>query len=850
MTGTNLPISGTTYVARAGELDDVKARVRDGCLVTLTGSGGCGKTRLALEVARQLESDFVDGVWLVELAQLSDPELVVQAVAAGLNLRDVQGQALIATLCTALQDKHLLLILDNCEHLIDACARLANTLLRSCRGLHILATSRETLAIAGEITWRVPSLRAPPLDHLPSTEILLTYEAIRLFVERAAAAQPAFAVTDTNGPIVASICHRLDGIPLALELAAATVRGLSVGQLAARLDRRFELLTGGSRATLPRQQTLAATVAWSYDLLDSGERALFNQLGVFAGSFSLEAAEAICGASDAGCQLSEDGPVDGRHLPSASLDVLSRLLRLVDKSLVLADEGTDGVVRYRLLETLRQFARDRLSSQDDAVDVRRRHVRHYVSLAEAAEPNLVGATQGEWLDRLEAEHDDLRAALRWAMEMSVAEQCLRLTGALWRFWFVRGYLGEGLRWSEEAIAVAKSDLSQPKTRAMAANPFLPKVLNGAGVLAHYRGDYGKAARLCGEGLAVSRQLGDQLGVADALNGLALVARSGGNFQAASTMYEESLAILRLAGSAAHLAYTLGYSGYTIWCLGDLTTARRRYDESLALYQTLGDRAGIATALVMQGLWAHHAGDYRTARIHFEQALGLFLAVGDRRSIARTVRNLADVALAQANYANALELYDESLIRFRELGDKYFIALCLLGFGYLNGRHGNLDRAATLLGAGAALRTTIGGQLTRWDLGDFERERELIQIDLGEAAFAAAFARGEVLTLEDAIVLARQLPDVPEATPTAVAAASATVTPHAGRPSSSSGPFGLTARELDVLRLVATGLTDAQVADELVLSPRTINSHLHSIYGKLGVSSRSAATRHALERKLV
>lgn len=316
------------------------------------------------------------------------------------------------------------------------------------------------------------------------------------------------------------------------------------------------------------------------------------------------------------------------------------------------------------------------------------------------------------------------------------------------------------------------------------------------------------------------------------------------------MYDESLAILRLAGSAAHLAYTLGYSGYTIWCQGDLTTARGRYDESLAIYRTLGDRAGIATALVLQGLWAHHAGDYPTAHIQFEQALGLFRAVGDRRSIARTVRNLADVALAQANYANALELYDESLIRFRELGDKYFIAVCLLGFGYLNVRQGDLDRAATLLGAAAGLRSAIGGQLSRWDLGDLERGRALIQARLGEAAFAAAFARGEALTLEDAIVLARQLPEVPEATPMTVAAASSSVTPHAGRPSSSSGPFGLTARELDVLRLVATGLTDVQVADHLVLSPRTINSHLHSIYGKLGVSSRSAATRHAVERKLV
>ena len=316
------------------------------------------------------------------------------------------------------------------------------------------------------------------------------------------------------------------------------------------------------------------------------------------------------------------------------------------------------------------------------------------------------------------------------------------------------------------------------------------------------------------------------------------------------MYDESLAILRLVGSAAHLAYTLAYSGYTIWCLGDGATACERYEESLAIYRTLGDRAGIATALVMRGLWAHYAGDYRTARIQFEQALGLSRAVGDRRSIARTVRNLADVELAQANYVSALELYDESLTRFRELGDKYFIAACLMGFGYVNGRQGHLDRAATLLGAAAGLRSAIGGQLSRWDFGDLERERSLIQVGLGEAAFAAAFARGEALALEDAVVLARQLPEVHGATPLAVTPASSSVTPHAGRPSSSNGLFGLTARELDVLRLVATGLTDAQVADQLVVSPRTINSHLHSIYGKLGGSSRSAATRHAVDRKLV
>jgi len=383
----NLPRQLTSFIGREREMAEVKRLLTTTRLLTLTGSGGCGKTRLALQVAADLVEEFANGVWLVELAALTDPALVPQAVASALGVREEPGRPLLATLSDYLKAKRLLLLLDNCEHLVAACAYLAEALLRACPHLRILATSREALNIAGETVWRVPSLSLPDLLHLPSVEHLTQYEAVRLFIERALISRPDFVLTSQGAPSVAQVCHRLDGIPLAIELAAARVKVLSVEQIAARLDNRFRLLTSGSRTALPRQKTLRAAIDWSYDLLSETERMVLRRLSVFAGGWTLEAAEAICVGE--GIEWHE---------------VLDPLMQLVDKSLVMMEEQ-GGTVRYRLLETVRQYGRDKLPASGEADVVRGRHRDWYLALAERAEPELLGSNQAVWLERLETEHD-------------------------------------------------------------------------------------------------------------------------------------------------------------------------------------------------------------------------------------------------------------------------------------------------------------------------------------------------------------------------------------------------------------------------------------------------------------
>ena len=425
----NLPLELSSFVGREKELAEVRRLLESSRLLTLTGSGGCGKTRLAL-AAGELVEGFEDGVWVVDLAPLADPSLVPQAVASTLGVREQPGRLPTGTLSDYLGSKKVLLILDNCEHLVGACAELAEALLRSCPGLGVLATSREALGITGEVAWPVPALSLPDVRRLPDIESLLHYESAPLFVERAAAVRPTFALTEQNAVAVAQICYRLDGIPLAIELAAARAKVLSVEQIAERLDDCFRLLAAGGRTAMPRHRTLHATMDWSHELLPDEERALFRRLSVFAGGFSLEAAESVCAGED----LERD-------------DVLELLSHLVDKSLVVTSDR-DGETRYRLLETIRQYTREKLSESGEAGQVREWHAGYYLALAEAAEPELKGERQVAWLERFERDHDNLRAAMRWLLERGESEKAARLGWALWLFWWIRGTSPrDGARWS-------------------------------------------------------------------------------------------------------------------------------------------------------------------------------------------------------------------------------------------------------------------------------------------------------------------------------------------------------------------------------------------------------------------
>ncbi len=570
----NLPPQVTSFVGREKEIREVKSLLGKTRLLTLSGSGGCGKTRLALQVAAEVLEDFPEGVWLVELAALTDSALLASTVAQSLGIKEQSGQTIQQTLSDSLKSKTLLLLLDNCEHLLSACAHLTASLLRSCPQVKVLATSREALGIGGEQSYRVPSLTSPDLKQKATPQSLSQYEAVQLFIDRACFHKSDFAVTNSNAPSLAQLCHRLDGIPLAIELAAARVRSLPVEEINTRLDHRFRLLTGGDRAALPRQQTLRALIDWSYDLLTLQEKLLLGRLSVFAGGWTLTAAEAVCvGESSFGESLED-------------WEVFDLLTSLADKSLVLSEERS-GSASYRFLETVRQYGFDRLSDSGESEAVRARHRGFFLSFVEEAEPQLRGGEQGEWLDLLEAEHENLRSALEWSMVAKRAEECLRLCGALWRFWFTRGYLSEGREWCARALGTAGAE-ERTSERA--------KVLNGVGVLAYTQGDDGSAQAFYEESLTIFREIGDLRGIATSLNGLGHVSYDQGDYGSARTFYEESLTIFREIGDLRGIALSLNNLGFVSSSQGDYSSARTFYEESLTIFREIGDRRSIALSL--------------------------------------------------------------------------------------------------------------------------------------------------------------------------------------------------------------------------------------------------------------
>jgi non-specific serine/threonine protein kinase len=657
----NLPLQLTHFVGREREIGELgrlltKAGVR---LLTLTGSGGIGKSRLALEAAVHTLTTFPDGVWFADLASLSDQTLVPQTVAYALGLREERERSIAETLVNHLKARDLLLLLDSCEHLIPACAPLADTLLRACPNLRIVVTSREVLSIAGETVFRVPSLTLPN-EEQHDVDSLRQSEAVQLFINRAAAVQPAFALTVQSGTAVAQICIRLDGIPLAIELAASRVKVLSVEQIRNRLQDRFSLLTGGSRTALPRHQTLQATIDWSYSLLTEAERMLFRRLSVFSGGWTLEAAETVC---------------TGNGVEQA--DVIDLLSGLVDKSLVSSEEH-NGHQRYELLVTLQQYAQKLLSGTEESQTVLRRHAEFFLAFAEEAEEKLKGSDQREWLDRFSRELDNVRAVLNWSLERD-AEIGLRLVGAFTRFWRIRGHLSEARRWLSEVLA-RTGPFSDEKGRA--------KALGLAGRFAWDQGDYLSARSLSEQALALSERLGDKMGIARSLGVLGMVVHRQGDYAAAAALHKQSLTIFQELGDKRGITLSLNNLGNAALRQCDYVQARSLYQESLVIWRELDDRDGIAFSLGNLGNLSERQGDYPAARALYEESLAIFREFNDRDGIARSLGNLGTVATQEGDYLAARALLEESVAIRRRLGDKYGLARSLGNLGNLAERQGD------------------------------------------------------------------------------------------------------------------------------------------------------------------
>jgi predicted ATPase/class 3 adenylate cyclase len=683
----NLPAQPTPLVGRERELGEVRDLLRgEGVrLLTLTGPGGIGKTRLGLQVAAELLDEFADGVFFVALAPLTDPALVASAIASPLGVVEIGERPLKEELETYLRDKEVLLLLDNFEQVLDA-APLLGELLSECPKLKGLATSRSVLRVYGEQEYPVPPLELPRPGRLPAIDRLSQYEAVRLFIERAKAARPDFSVTDENAPAVAEICMRLDGLPLAIELAAARIKLLPPRAMLERLGSRLKLVTGGARNLPERQRTLRGTIEWSHTLLEEGERVFFARLAVFSGGRTMEAIEAICDAKG-------DLPVD-------TLDGVSSLL---DKSLLRQEEGPESEPRFVMLETIHEYARERLEASGEAEEVRRLHAEYFLALAEEAEPELTGPDQLAWLERLEAEHDNMRAALQWSLEKE-PETAFRLAGMLARFWDIRSDISEGSRWLEAALRQSgrPDTITEAATRA--------KLSSEAGTFAFYRADYDHAIVLHGEALELYRELGDDSGVAFALMCLGAQYNQPGDYERAAPFFEEALALSRRIGDRPNMVDTLHN-------LADVERQRGNYERA----KTLGMES-MALAREMEDKW---------------QLAGIVVWVGLLTVFSGDEHDLAEGFLKEA------------LVLSRELGNWADGAYCLEGFAGLAGAKAQGGRAARLWGAAEALRKTIGAPLSIEGRLYFERSMVAARAELGEAAWEAAFAQGMAMSPEEA-----------------------------------------------------------------------------------------------------
>ncbi len=762
----------TTLIGRDASVAEAAALLRrdDVRLLTITGPGGIGKTRLAQAVASATADHFADGVVFVPLQSVRDPGLVVGTIARSLGLFDGEGD-LDQRLVAHLEGRRLLLVVDNFEQVVEAARSLA-AIVAASPSLKVAVTSRTRLRVAGE-------------QELPLAP--LTREAaVSVFLERARAVRPDLQPDEADVEVIAEICDQLDCLPLAIELAAARVKLLSPRTMLTRLEHRLELLTSGPRDAPARHRALRDTIGWSFELLDDDERTLFRRLSVFAGRCALDAVDEVCGGG---------------------FDALGSL---VDKSLVHADGE-----RFGMLETIREYASELLDSSAEADDVRRAHAVHYLDLARAAASGRAASDQALWRATLETEHDNLRAALRFSLDAEDAKSALELCASLWRFWFERGYLSEGRVWLDESLA-ASAEASLARARA----------LSGNGVLAHYQGDYDRAEQLCQGALELSRLLKDSKGVAEAYTGLALVRRTRGDDPHAERLFQEALAVYEGLGDVEGIARTLDRLAMNLVVAGDHDRARPLFERSLSLFRQLGDSHGIALGLYGLAV-TRPAGGLVAALAQVDESLDILRAVGDRRTFGKVLWCSAGINADLGDAEVAATQFEESLTLFVEFGDRWFCGLVLESAAFLAAEVGDAERAVCLLGAADAVWATLDVPLMGHLRERHHRVLAAARSRLGEGRFAAAWEEGRRLPVSATVELVSVVP-----------AASAVAAPE-----------GLTPREIDVLALVATGLTDAEVAEQLVVSLRTVHAHLRSIYRKLDVHTRSAATRYALEHGL-
>ncbi len=863
----NLPIPPTPLIGRVQEVEVVRTLLnrKEVRLLTLTGPGGTGKTRLGLQVATEQHEQFRDGVYFVNLAPIRDPEMVLVTIAQTLVIRETGTHPMADLLTVFLRDKHLLLLLDNFEQVLVAAPQIANLLAR-CPHLKIVVTSRAALRVRGEQEFSVPPLAVPDPKHLPDLITFSQCEAVTLFLRSTQAVKPDFQLTNFNAAAIAEICVRLDGLPLAIELASARGKLLPPQALLVRLGHSLAILTNGARDMPQRQQTLRNTIAWSYDLLDAAEQRLFRRLSIFVGSCTLEAIEALCTA------------LDGDNEPGQILD---RVASLIDMGLLRQTERELEETRFWMLETLREFAQEALATSGEEEAVLQAHAKNYLQLATEVVPHLYGADEQGWsrFASFEQDHENLKAALHWFLDHREAKFALLLSTMLWWFWLIQGHLNEGCTFLEQALA-----MSEEATKAERA-----EALNGLGLLLVNAGNNEQAERRIEESLALYRELGDTMNMGWPFHNLGLLAMDRGEYPRARLMLEESLALFSEVRAKDNRAFSLCHLAQIYSEQGESIKARASAEESVALFKESGHSAGLLEALFIL-VWVLFDSRENTATIEtwmneclmLTSKMGNIAGIADRnadidhlaaeialgqgdldrarslieksltldtekdynyiRARAAKIVTLAQITTAEGDYAAARAYYEENLVTAREIGDYRITLSGLEGIATVAAAQGMCDWAARLWGAGDILRETIGKSFSLREYAKYEKVVTDTRIQLGEKDFAAAWAWGRTMTPEQALASERRAMN---------ASPISTVLPFPDRMTRHAlYPDGLTTREVEVLRLLATGLTNAQLGEQLIISPRTVDSHLTSIYSKIGVSSRSAATRYALDHHLV